>query len=152
MLYLVSGSVWLWYFLIGDFRKDEGLLPIKSKCSFLSLELEDKSLLVWLFNSEQINNQECRSISQKCAFVARKANGILGCIRKNIVNRSREVILWIYSALVKPCLQYCVQFCDPQYKRDMEFLKTIQRRPTKGDWSLLRGKHERKLRGDFIES
>jgi len=66
------------------------------------------------------------TMSQKCALFARKASGVLGCLKKSVASRSREVLLPLYFALGRSHLEYCVQFWASQFKKDEELLDRVQ--------------------------
>jgi len=72
-------------------------------------------------------------MSQQYALVAKKANGILGCIRWGVASRLTNVILPLYSALLGHSRSTMFSSGWERYQRDTKLLETVQRRITKID-------------------
>jgi len=68
---------------------------------------------------------------QKCALAAQRANRTPGCIKHSIRSQSRDGIIPLCSASVRPHLECCVRFWGLQFKKDMKVPGGIQRKATK---------------------
>jgi len=71
------------------------------------------------------------NMTRQSALAAQKVNHILGCIKRSLANKSRDVILPLYSSLVRPYLESCIQLWSPQHRKDTDLLEVVQRRTTK---------------------
>jgi hypothetical protein len=107
-----------------------------------------------------------KNLKQKdqCINVRNKANRTLGFINRSVSNKTPGVVLKLYLALVRPHLDYAVQFWSPYYRMDINSLERVQRRMTKLIPQIrnlsyeerltklkLHSLERRRVRGDMIE-
>ena len=84
--------------------------------------------------------------SQQCIEVEKKAQKLLGYIRRQFQYRDKETVLTLYNSLVRPHLEYAVQFWSPTLRKDIERLERVQARATKLVSSIKNKGYERRLR------
>jgi ribonuclease P/MRP protein subunit RPP40 len=97
--------------------------------------------------------------------MCKKANRVLGMIKRTFTNKSKYIMLRLYKSLVRPHLEYCVQTWSPYYQKDIDLLEKVQRRFTRMIPELSHLTYEqrlsalnltsletRRLRGDLIET
>src|SRR5215813_14222909 len=90
---------------------------------------------------------------------------MLGFIKSSISSRKKDVILPLYKSLVRPHLEYAVQFWSPHYRRDISCIEKVPKRATRMI-EAMKGKtyeerlinlnlyslEKRRRRGDLIET
>ncbi|CAM5111945.1 unnamed protein product [Natator depressus] len=86
------------------------------------------------------------TMSCQCDMAMKKATAVLGCIRRDISSRDKEVLVPLYKALVRPYLEYCVQFWSPMFKKDEFKLEQVQRRATRMIREIENLSYERRLK------
>ena len=63
--------------------------------------------------------------------LVKKAYGMLAFIGRGIEFKNWQVMLTLYRTLVRPHLEYSVQFWSPHYQKDVEALERVQKRFTR---------------------
>lgn len=116
----------------------------------------EKDLGVWISSDLKLTHH----ITEAC----KKANRMLGMIKRTIVYKNPHILATLYKSLVRPHLEYCCSAWSPYYQKDKDSLEKVQRRFTRmfkelkeldyhdrlqslGLWTL----EERRNRADLIE-
>eukprot|EP00061_Rhincodon_typus_P000919 g13192.t1 len=110
------------------------------KCEVVHFGQKNRSMDYFL-NEEKIQKSEVQrdlgvpvqyslKVNVQVETVVRKANATLAFILRGPEYKSRDVVLRLYKALVRPHLEYCVQFWVPYLRKDVLALEQVQRRFT----------------------
>ena len=65
--------------------------------------------------------------TEQCANAVKKANQMLGIIKRKIKYKSKDVIVKLYKTLVRPHLEYCIQFWSPSFVCEKRSIESVQR-------------------------
>ncbi len=64
--------------------------------------------------------------SQQCKDAAGKAIRMLGFINRNISFKTKDIILPVYTSLIRPHPEHAVQFWAPHHAKDIAKLEAVQ--------------------------
>jgi len=91
----------------------------------ISLEVisEENDLGVWMDNRLKFSTHIGHAVA--------KGNPVLGLMKRSFVHRDSDIIKRLFTALVRPHLEYANGVCHPRLKKDIEQLEKVQRRANK---------------------
>ena len=69
--------------------------------------------------------------NEQMANVVQKANGVLAMIKRTFKHWNAFNFRKLYSAIVRPHLEYCITAWNPYKKKDIKMVEKVQRRATK---------------------
>jgi len=68
---------------------------------------------------------------RQCDEAFKRASRTIGFVNRNFHCRNKEIIIPIYKAMIRPLVEFAVQFWSPHLRKDIDKLERIQRRITK---------------------
>ncbi|TRZ19202.1 hypothetical protein HGM15179_007875 [Zosterops borbonicus] len=104
----------------------------KTKCKMLDmgadhLQYQYRIRIEWAESSPEEKDlgilvDEKLNITQQCVLAAQNANCTLGCMKRVMASKWMVVILPLYSALLRPHLEYYIQLRCSQHRKFMDLL------------------------------
>ena len=160
---------------VGEWSKKWQMTFNLDKCKIMHIGHKNKNEKYELLGKEIESVQQEKDLgvvitndlksSNQCIEAVKKAQKLLGYIKRQFRTRNKETILTLYNALVRPHLEYAVQFWSPSLRKDIERLEAVQARATKLIPSIrhlgyvrrlerlnLYSLEKRRLRGQLIET
>ncbi|CAM5115714.1 unnamed protein product [Eretmochelys imbricata] len=126
------------------------------KCKAMHLGINNKNFCYKLGTHHLESTEEEKALgvlfdlrmtmSHQCDIAVKKANVVLGYMRRGISSSNKEVLVPLYKAMVRPHLEYCVQLRSPTFKKDEFKLEQVQRRATRMIQGMENLSYERRLR------
>ena len=111
------------------------------KCKVMHIGFRNRKIKYELFGGEIESCEREKDLgvvvtsdmkfSRQCIEAEKKAQKLLGYIKRHFISRKKETILTLYRALVRPHLEYAVQFWSPTLRKDIKRLESVQERATK---------------------
>ena len=75
---------------------------------------------------------------KQCSEAVKKANRILGMIKRYFTDRSQSTLIPLYKSLDRPHLEYCCSVWNPHFRKYIELVKGVQ---NVGNWTFCSQDH-----------